>query len=81
MTTVALVFLMFLAQACGQDEVTAFGMVGLSLGPGYGLATELSAFGKILLALVMFAGRVEPITGERTKPRRDTYPEEDIAIG
>ena len=68
-------------------EVTsAFGTVGLSLGPGYGLATELSAFGKILLALVMFAGRVGPITvvlalSERTKPRRYTYPEEDIAIG
>jgi trk system potassium uptake protein TrkH len=68
-------------------EVTsAFGTVGLSLGPGYGLATELGTFGKILLALVMFAGRVGPITvilalSERTKPRRYTYPEEDIAIG
>ncbi len=68
-------------------EVTsAFGTVGLSLGPGYGLATELSAFGKILLALVMFAGRVGPITvvlalSERSKPQRYTYPEEDIAIG
>jgi trk system potassium uptake protein len=68
-------------------EVTsAFGTVGLSLGPGYGLATELSTFGKILLALVMFAGRVGPITvvlalSQRTKPRRYTYPEEDIAIG
>ncbi len=68
-------------------EVTsAFGTVGLSLGPGYGLATELSAFGKLLLAFVMFAGRVGPITiivalSERSKPRRYTYPEEDIAIG
>jgi trk system potassium uptake protein len=68
-------------------EVTsAFGTVGLSLGPGYGLATELSAFGKILLALVMFAGRLGPIMvvlalSQRTKPRRYTYPEEDIAIG
>src|SRR5215212_7321066 len=68
-------------------EITsAYGTVGLSLGPGYGLATELSAFGKILLAFVMFAGRVGPITvvlalSERTKPRRYTYPEEDIAIG
>ncbi len=68
-------------------EVTsAFGTVGLSLGPGYGLATELSPFGKILLALVMFAGRVGPITlvvalSERSKPRRYSYPEEEIAIG
>jgi trk system potassium uptake protein len=134
-TTVALIFLILLAQVRGQEEVTAFGRripasliaksvtvmtlstllvsgaalalmisddvalfpalfevtsafgtVGLSLGPGYGLATELGAFGKILLALVMFAGRVGPITvvlalSERTKPRRYTYPEEEIAIG
>jgi trk system potassium uptake protein TrkH len=68
-------------------EVTsAFGTVGLSLGPGYGLATELNPSGRILLALVMFAGRVGPITlavalSERSKPRRYSYPEEDIAIG
>jgi trk system potassium uptake protein TrkH len=68
-------------------EITsAFGTVGLSLGPGYGLATELGPFGKILLALVMFAGRVGPITlavalSQRSKPRRYTYPEEEIAIG
>ena len=68
-------------------EVTsAFGTVGLSLGPGSGLATELSPFGKILLGLLMFAGRVGPITlivalSERSKPRRYTYPEEEIAIG
>lgn len=65
---------------------SAFGTVGLSLGPGYGLATELGPFGKILLALVMFAGRVGPITlavalSERDKPRRYSYPEEEIAIG
>jgi trk system potassium uptake protein TrkH len=134
-TTVALIFLILLAQVRGQEEVTAFGRripasliarsvtvmalstllvsgaalalmisdnvpfftalfevtsafgtVGLSLGPGYGLATELGAFGKILLAFVMFAGRVGPLTvvlalSERTRPRRYTYPEEDIAIG
>jgi trk system potassium uptake protein TrkH len=134
-TTVALIFLILLAQVRGHEEVTAFrrripasliaksvtvmtlstllvsgatlalmisddvsfltalfeltsafGTVGLSLGPGYGLATELSPFGKILEALVMFAGRVGPITvilalSERNKPRLYTYPEEDIAIG
>jgi trk system potassium uptake protein len=134
-TTVALIFLIFLSQVRGQEEVTAFGRriprsliarslsvlslstllvggaslalmisdevdfltavfeissafgtVGLSLGPGYGLATELSPFGKLLLMAVMFAGRVGPITvvlalSERSKPRRFTYPEEDIAIG
>lgn len=134
-TTIALIFLIFLSQVRGQEEVTAFGRriprsliaksltvlslsfllvgaaslalmisddvdfltaifevssafgtVGLSLGPGYGLATELSPFGKLLLMAVMFAGRVGPITvilalAERSKPKRFTYPEEDIAIG
>jgi trk system potassium uptake protein len=134
-TTVALIFLIMLAQVRGQEEVSAFGRriprsliaksvtvmtlstllvsgaclalmvsekigflaalfevtsafgtVGLSLGPGYGLATEASPFGKILLAAIMFAGRVGPITvvlalSERTKPRKYTYPEEEIAIG
>jgi trk system potassium uptake protein TrkH len=134
-TTVALIWLIFLTQVRGQEEVSAFGRriprhlvaksltvlslsvllvnlsalalmvsdgvpflvslfevtsafgtVGLSLGPGNGLATELSPFGKILLGLLMFAGRVGPITlivalSERSKPRRYTYPEEEIAIG
>lgn len=134
-TTLALVFLIFLSQVRGQEEVTAFrrriprsliaksltvlslsfilvggaslalmisdevrflpalfeissafGTVGLSLGPGYGLATELSPFGKLLLMAVMFAGRVGPITvilalSARSRPHRYTYPEEDIAIG
>jgi len=68
-------------------EVTsAFGTVGLSLGPGYGFATEISPFGKILLAVIMFAGRVGPITlvvalSQRSKPHRYAYPEEEIAIG
>lgn len=68
------------------DIASAFGTTGLSVGPGYGLASELSPFGKLLLMAVMFAGRVGPITvvlalSERSKPKRFTYPEEDIAIG
>jgi trk system potassium uptake protein TrkH len=64
-------------------EVTsAFGTVGLSLN----VTTELSTFGKILIALVMFMGRVGTITlilalAARSKPRRYTYPQEDIALG
>jgi len=64
-------------------EVTsAFGTVGLSMN----VTPELSNFGKILTAVVMFLGRVGTVTlvvalAERTKPRRYTYPEEDIAIG
>jgi len=134
-TTLALVFLIFLSQIRGHEEVTAFGRriprhliaksltvlslsvllvsgsalalmisddvpflpalfevtsafgtVGLSLGPGNGLATELSPFGKLLLAAIMFAGRVGPITvivalSERSTPPRYTLPEEEIAIG
>jgi trk system potassium uptake protein TrkH len=64
------------------EVVSAFGTVGLSLN----LTPELSAFGKILIAAVMFAGRVGTVTlilalAERTKPRRYKYPEEEIAIG
>ena len=64
-------------------EVTsAFGTVGLSLD----VTPGLSAFGKVLDAGVMFAGRVGTITlilalAQRAKPRRYTYPEEDIAVG
>jgi trk system potassium uptake protein TrkH len=64
------------------EVVSAFGTVGLSLN----VTPELSAFGKILIAAVMFAGRVGTVTlilalGERNKPRRYKYPEEEIAIG
>ena len=68
-------------------EVTsAFGTVGLSLGPPPGLSSELGWSGKLLLELVMFAGRLGPVTvalafSERSRPRRYGYPEEDIAIG
>lgn len=64
-------------------EVTsAFGTVGLSLN----VTAELSVFGKVLIALVMFMGRVGTITlivalAARSKPRRYTYPQEDIALG
>lgn len=64
-------------------EVTsAFGTVGLSLD----VTPVLSDFGKVLIAGVMFAGRVGTITlilalAQRAKPRRYTYPEEDIAVG
>lgn len=64
-------------------EITsAFGTVGLSLN----VTTELSTFGKLLVAAVMFLGRVGPITlvlalSARHKPHDYSYPEEDIAIG
>lgn len=64
-------------------EVTsAFGTVGLSLET----TPELSGFGKVVVALVMFLGRVGPITlvvalSARVRPRQYSYPEEDVAIG
>jgi trk system potassium uptake protein len=64
-------------------EVTsAFGTVGLSLGP----TPDLSPFGKLLVAFVMFVGRLGPITlvvalSERHRTKRYSYPEEEIAIG
>jgi trk system potassium uptake protein TrkH len=64
-------------------EVTsAFGTVGLSLD----VTQELSPFGKLLIAGVMFLGRVGPITlilalSARQKPKGYVYPQEDIAIG
>lgn len=64
------------------EATSAFGTVGLSLD----VTTGLSTFGKLLVAAVMFLGRVGPITlvlalSAMHKPRDYSYPEEDIAIG
>ncbi|MBA2535001.1 MAG: hypothetical protein H0V21_08310 [Rubrobacter sp.] len=64
-------------------EVTsAFGTVGLTLD----VTSNLSTFGKILISVIMFLGRVGPITfivalAARQRTPRYRYPEEDIAIG
>jgi len=64
-------------------EVTsAFGTVGLSLD----VTASLSPFGKLLVSLVMFLGRVGSITfivalAARQRTSRYKYPEEEIAIG
>jgi trk system potassium uptake protein TrkH len=64
-------------------EVTsAFGTVGLSLD----ITPYLSTFGKILISVVMFLGRVGPITfivalAARQRTPQYKYPEEEIAIG
>ena len=64
-------------------EVTsAFGTVGLSLDT----TPNLSTFGKLLISLNMFLGRVGPITfivalAARQRTPRYKYPEEEIAIG
>ena len=64
-------------------EITsAFGTTGLSLG----VTPELSPFGAIFVAVIMFLGRVGPITfiiamTARQRPMPYKYPQEDIAIG
>lgn len=64
------------------ETVSAFGTVGLSLG----ITTKLSGFGKIIIILTMFAGRVGPLTLAMalSNIKRNTaikYPEERILIG
>jgi trk system potassium uptake protein len=64
-------------------EVTsAFGTVGLSLD----VTPHLSTFGKVLISVVMFLGRVGPITfivalAARQRTPHYRYAEEEIAIG
>jgi trk system potassium uptake protein TrkH len=64
-------------------EVTsAFGTVGLSLDT----TPNLSTFGKLLISIIMFLGRVGPITfivalAARQRTPLYKYPEEEIAIG
>ncbi|NOY52427.1 MAG: hypothetical protein GXP58_02275 [Deltaproteobacteria bacterium] len=64
------------------ETVSAFGTVGLSTG----VTPTLSAAGKIILMILMFVGRVGPITvalaisGER-KEELFSYPEENIMVG
>ena len=64
-------------------EITsAFGTTGLSLD----VTPKLSPFGKVFVAVIMFLGRVGPITfivamTARQRPMPYKYPQEDIAIG
>lgn len=64
-------------------EVTsAFGTVGLSMG----LTPDLTTFGKIMIGLLMFIGRLGPLTlayalGPKTDKELYRYPEGKITIG
>ncbi len=64
------------------ETVSAFGTVGLSTG----ITGGLSAIGKLLLTLVMFIGRIGPLTlayavGRRYGRGKFRYAEESIMIG
>jgi trk system potassium uptake protein TrkH len=64
------------------ESASAFGTVGLSMG----ITSELDNVGKWLVALLMYIGRVGPLTlalavGERTVPKGYRYPEGRMAVG
>jgi trk system potassium uptake protein TrkH len=64
------------------ETTSAFGTVGLTMG----LTPDLSTFGRIMIALTMFAGRLGPLTlayALQPKPEKDLYryPEGKITIG
>jgi len=64
------------------EVMSAFGTVGLSTG----VTTELSPAGRLIIIIVMFAGRVGPLTlvfslAKRMRKAPVKYPEERIMIG
>jgi trk system potassium uptake protein TrkH len=66
------------------ETVSAFGTVGLSLG----ITAQLSTLGKLMISLVMFIGRVGPLTlvlavgqNAASTGSRIRYPESKILIG
>lgn len=64
------------------ETTSAFGTVGLSTG----ITPELTFFGKIVISLTMFAGRLGPLTlayalGPKTEKELYRYPEGKITIG
>ncbi len=64
------------------ETVSAYATVGLSTG----ITGDLSTIGRILITIIMFTGRVGPLTlamalGERERSNKVRYPEEKILIG
>lgn len=63
------------------ESFSAFGTVGLSMG----LTPDLSNAGRLLVIILMFIGRIGPLTlafsFARTRTAKIRYPEEDIFIG
>jgi trk system potassium uptake protein TrkH len=64
------------------ETFSALGTVGLSMG----ITAELSVLGKLIIMVLMFLGRLGPLTvalalieGEREK--RIKYPAEEVLIG
>jgi trk system potassium uptake protein TrkH len=64
------------------EVISAFGTVGLSTG----ITPSLSFLGKILITLLMYVGRIGPLTliyafAVRNRKTNINYAEENIAIG
>ena len=63
------------------ESFSAFGTVGLSMG----FTSDLSVVGRILIIILMFIGRIGPLTlafsFAKSKESKIRYPEEDIFIG
>ena len=64
------------------ETASALGTVGLSMG----ITAKLTTVGKLLIVLLMFVGRLGPLTlavavGEGAERRRVRYPEARIAVG
>ncbi|MDD2506684.1 MAG: TrkH family potassium uptake protein [Candidatus Cloacimonetes bacterium] len=80
-------FLLFLVESLPFDKlmfevISAFGTVGLSMG----ITAKLSAAGKILITILMYIGRIGPLTliyalSMRKHEPNIQYAEEKIAIG
>ncbi|WP_028547383.1 TrkH family potassium uptake protein [Paenibacillus sp. UNC451MF] len=93
LTMIALFMVIFVAMILSTTEnhpflmilfevTSAFGTVGLTMG----MTTDLTDIGKILIALMMFAGRLGPLTlayalGPKTEKELYRYPEGKITIG
>jgi trk system potassium uptake protein TrkH len=64
------------------EAISAFGTVGLSLG----ITPKLTGLGKILIMILMYIGRIGPLTlvlalGEMEVQPNSRYPEEKIIVG
>lgn len=81
------VFLLFLVEQQNFERlifeaISAFGTVGLSMG----VTADLTAIGKILITILMYVGRIGPLTliyalSMRKRQPKLNYAEEKIAIG
>ena len=64
------------------EAFSAFGTVGLSTG----LSNDLTVIGKVLVSLLIFVGRIGPLTlalviGKEITERKICFPEENIVVG